>query len=62
MEGNSPERSPHFATMVEGLPITACCSVCERVFIAHPRAKARTDDLILQIREEFDGHNCYKKF
>jgi hypothetical protein len=54
----SHARELKFAKMVTNAPISARCSVCQRVFIAKPGASDRTDDLALRIRAEFDQHNC----
>ncbi|MGA6982608.1 MAG: hypothetical protein WCC95_10435 [Candidatus Sulfotelmatobacter sp.] len=37
---------------------SACCSVCKRRFELTPKPGEHADDVILRMREEFEGHNC----
>ena len=52
------ERYLHFSNLVVGQPVSAQCSACDRLFLREPKPGERTDDLLLDIRAEFDAHNC----
>lgn len=52
------ERSLEFTNNPLGAPMSAQCSVCRRVFMAKPLPGLSSDNMVLQIKTEFDKHNC----
>jgi hypothetical protein len=53
-----PERYLHFSNLEIGQPVSAQCSACDRLFLREPKPGERTDDVLLDIRAEFEAHKC----
>jgi hypothetical protein len=47
--------------MEQGNPIKGMCSACGRLFIGEFKTGERTDDVLLRMRADFDGHDCHEE-
>ncbi len=47
-----------FSNLENDRPVVAFCSACGRRFEARPEPDKRIDDLILEVRADFDSHYC----
>jgi hypothetical protein len=52
------DRVLQFENIRQDEPINSRCSVCHRPFIGKPKPRERTDAVLLQMRADFEAHNC----
>ncbi len=52
------DRYLQFANIEERRSIVAWCSACNRRFVAEPDPGKKTDDLLLEVRADFEMHTC----
>jgi hypothetical protein len=58
LRGNVTYRYLQFTNIEDGQKIVAWCSLCDRTFVAEPENGKSADDLILQVRADFEKHIC----